>query len=175
VRSRVKIILTCSYLDSFRSQIAADYNISANVTALLPPGMRFINSTTKPLQTDSGNTSLLGEGGASGAGTDSGASQGSEIKWSIKKIDAGKKKSISFLAEAERDGLFNTRVQVRGSSTQSSDQLYADSNAIIIIGKSIFESKIDYGPECLSCDEDGLTAGLQTAQAGIPKELRCCA
>lgn len=133
---------------------SADYNISANITALLPPGMKFINSTTKLQQIDSGNTT---------------------VKWTIKKIDAGKKRSISFMAEAERDGLFNASAFVQGSSIENGDQLFADSNAIIVVGKAVFGSVVDYGPQCLSCDDDAMTKTIQTAQAGTAKELSCCA
>ena len=132
---------------------SADYNISANITALIPPGMRFINSTTKPQQIGSGNTT---------------------VEWTIKKIDAGKKRSISFMAEAERDGLFNASAYVRGSSIEKGDQLFADSNAIIVVGKAVFGSVVDYGPECLYCDDDAMTGTIQTAQAGTAKELSCC-
>ncbi|HNX40580.1 MAG TPA: lamin tail domain-containing protein, partial [Methanothrix sp.] len=134
---------------------SAGYNISANVTALLPQGMRFINSTTKP----------LGE-------------EGGEVKWMIKKLDAGKKRTISFMAEAESDGLFLCRAYAVGNSSEGSEgarPLIADASAFVYVGRAPEAARIEYCTECLSCGDDGLSQTLQTAQAGIPKDLTCCA
>ena len=133
---------------------SAGYNMSANITALLPVGMSFINSTTPTLENQSG-----------------------VIKWNIKKLDTNRRRTISFMALAERDGLFVTDARVFGNSTEGNDSISASTSAIIVVGKAPRATNIEtlQSMQWLPCDDSSLYQSLAKLEAtSSSKELKCC-
>ena len=135
---------------------SAGYNMSANITALLPEGMKFINSTTATLENQSGT-----------------------IKWNIKKLDSGRRRTISFLARAERDGIFEVDALVEGKSLESNDSISASTSALIRVGKvpraTNIESIQSMQLQWLPCDDSSLYQSLAKLEATTSsKELKCC-
>lgn len=133
---------------------SAGYNMSANITALLPEGMSFINSTTPTLENQSG-----------------------VIKWNIKKLDINRRRTISFMVLAERDGLFVTDARVFGNSTEGNDSISASTSAIIVVGKAPRATNIEtlQSMQWLPCDDSSLYQSLAKLEAtSSSKELKCC-
>lgn len=133
---------------------SAGYNMSANITALLPEGMKFINSTTATLENQSGT-----------------------IKWNIKKLDSGRRRTISFMARAERDGIFEVDALVEGKSLEGNDSISASTSALIRVGKAPRATNIEsiQSMQWLSCDDSSMYQSLAKLEATTSsKELKCC-
>ena len=132
---------------------SAGYNMSANVTVLLPEGMSFINSTTKPLENESGL-----------------------IKWNIKKIDTGKRRTISFMTKAVRDDMFVVISYVYGNSTEGNDSISASAYALTLVGKAPRASNIEsiQSMQWLPCEDKALYQSLAELDVGGTKEMKCC-
>ena len=133
---------------------SAGYNMSANVTALLPQGMSFINSTTATLENQSG-----------------------VIKWNIKKLDSGRRRTVSFMARAEREGLFEVDALVEGRSIEGNDSISARTSALIRVGKVPGATNIEslQSMQWLPCDDSSLYQSLAKLEATTSsKELKCC-
>lgn len=131
----------------------ADYTMSANITALLPEGMSFINSTTATLENDSG-----------------------VVKWSIRRIDAGRRRTVSFMAGAEREGLFEVKALVSGSSTEGNESISTSSSALVVVGKPPRASNIEslQSMQWLPCGDSALYQSLAKVDAGSRSEIKCC-
>ena len=131
----------------------ADYPMSANITALLPEGMSFINSTTATLENESG-----------------------VVKWRIRRIDAGRRRRVSFMAWAERDGLFEVKALVSGSSTEGNEIISTSSSALVVVGKPPRASNIEslQSMQWLPCSDSALYQSLAKIDAGSRSELKCC-
>lgn len=110
----------------------ADENISINATVLLPQGLKFINSTLKP----------------SGISED-------EIVWTVSKLVPERRRSISFMAEAEREGLLVSRARVVGSTIEGREIASIDLIAPILLGKPAAIPR-PYSPDWLPCEEEML-------------------
>lgn len=133
---------------------SAGYNMSANVTALLPQGMSFINSTTATLENQSG-----------------------VIKWNIKKLDTNRRRTISFMARAEREGIFEVDASVEGKSLMGNDSISASTSALIRVGKAPRATNIEsiQSMQWLPCDDSSLYQSLAKLDAiTSSKELKCC-
>lgn len=133
---------------------SAGYNMSTNITSLLPPGMSFINSTTATLENQSG-----------------------VIKWNIRKLDSGRRRTISFMARAERDGMFEVDALVEGKSLEGNDSISASTSALIRVGKAPRATNIEsiQSMQWLSCDDSSLYQSLAKLEAATSsKELKCC-
>jgi hypothetical protein len=131
----------------------ADYTMGANITALLPEGMSFINSTTATLENDSG-----------------------VVKWSIRRIDAGRRRTVSFMAGAERDGLFEVKALVSGSSAEGNESVSTNSSALVVVGKPPRASNIEslQSMQWLPCGDSALYQSLAKVDAGSRSEIKCC-
>ena len=133
---------------------SADYNISANVTVLLPEGMSFINSTTATLENQSG-----------------------VVKWNIRKIDPGRRRTVSFMTRAERDGLFEVKSHVYGNSTEGNESVSASSTALIVVGKAPQTANVEslQSLQWLPCEDSALSQSLAKLETtSSAKELKCC-
>jgi uncharacterized repeat protein (TIGR01451 family) len=114
-------------------QNLADENMSINATVLLPQGLKFINSTLKP----------------SGISED-------KIVWTISKLVPERRRSISFVAEAEREGLLVSRARVVGSTIEGREIASLDISAPILLGKPVAIMPRLYSPDWLPCEEEML-------------------
>jgi len=133
---------------------SAGYNMSANITALLPEGLSFINSSTATLENQSG-----------------------VIKWNIRKLDTGRRRTISFLARAEREGIFEVDALVEGKSLEGNDSISASTSALIRVGKAPQAPNIEsiQSMQWLSCEDSSLYQSLAKLEdATSSKELKCC-
>ncbi|MFZ2535599.1 MAG: hypothetical protein WBH08_10120 [Methanothrix sp.] len=66
-----------------------------------------------------------------------------EVKWSIRRIDAGRRRTVSFMAWAERDGLFEVKALVSGNSTEGNEIISTSSSALVVVGKPPRASNIE--------------------------------
>lgn len=132
---------------------SAGFNMSANITVLLPEGMSYVNSTTATSQNES-----------------------NEIKWSIKRLDVNRRRTISFLARAEREGLFIANAQVSGNSIEGSKNISASTIALIRVGKAPITENIESleSLQWLPCDDRDLYQSLAKLDVGSTKEIKCC-
>lgn len=132
---------------------SASYNMSANVTVLLPEGMSFINSTTTTLENQSG-----------------------VVKWNIRRLDTTRRRTISFMARAERDGLFEVKANVYGNSTEGNESVSASTNALIVVGKAPRAANIESleSLQWLPCEDSALYQSLAKLDPSSGKELKCC-
>ena len=89
--------------------------MSVNITATLPPNIRFINSTSKPEE--------IGEDG---------------ITWTIDKLNTGKRRTISFMAEAENDGFYVSRADVHARSLDGREMASLNLSASIVLGDVVY-------------------------------------
>ncbi len=124
----------------------AQENMSVNATVSLPDGMKFINSTSKP--------SRIGD---------------YEISWSINKVISGKRKAISFIGEAEGNGLFVTNASVYGYSTDGRQLALENVSIPVLIGKYIEFAKVNIS-EWLPCSGDPQFRSV----AGSETKAFCC-
>jgi uncharacterized repeat protein (TIGR01451 family) len=113
-------------------QNLAEENMSANITVSLPAYIRFINSTSKPLQASD-----------------------YEITWTISKIAPQKRRTISFKCEAERDGLFVSRASIRGHSLDGREIAFFNVTAPIMLGE-VVDVSTNYSLDWMPCDEEML-------------------
>lgn len=108
----------------------AKQNMSINATVMLPAGVKFLNSTTKPTSTSD-----------------------DKISWSISKLIAGKKKSIYFMGEAEDNGFFMVNAQVHGYSLDGEELASENISIPVLIGKYVEYLKLN-SSEWLPCCND---------------------
>jgi len=128
-------------------------NVSANITVVLPSGMKFINSTSrqKNISTDM-------------------------FSWTLDRLDVGKKKSISFMAEAEEEGFYVTNANVVVYSLHDCPEIAsARVAAPVIVGKTIYSITPTFWQDWCPCDENLLEKRLSWNETmiGSGKDLGC--
>jgi uncharacterized repeat protein (TIGR01451 family) len=109
----------------------AEENMSVNITATLPPNTKFINSTTKPEQ--------IGE---------------DSITWTIDKLNTGRRRTISFMAEAENDGFYVSRADVRARSLDGREMASLNLSASIVLGDVVYVIRPTSLQDWCPCDEN---------------------
>jgi uncharacterized repeat protein (TIGR01451 family) len=109
-----------------------DDNLRANITVRLPDAMRFINSTSsyEKLAEDS-------------------------FFWTIDKLNAGKKRSISFMAKAEDNGFYLSNASVTAISLDDGREM-ASSQVIapVMVGKTVYSITPTAWQDWCPCDEN---------------------
>lgn len=109
-----------------------DENLRANITVRLPDAMRFINSTS--------SYEKLAE---------------DAFLWTIDKLNAGKKRSISFMAKAEDNGFYQSNASVTAISLDDGREI-ASSQVIapVMVGKTVYSITPTAWQDWCPCDEN---------------------
>lgn len=109
-----------------------DENLRANITVRLPDAMRFINSTS--------SYENLAE---------------DAFFWTIDKLNAGKKRSISFMAKAEDNGFYLSNASVTAISLDDGREI-ASSQVIapVMVGKTVYSITPTAWQDWCPCDEN---------------------
>ena len=109
-----------------------DENLRANITVRLPDAMRFINSTS--------SYEKLAE---------------DAFFWTIDKLNAGKKRSISFMAKAEDNGFYLSNASVTAISLDDGREI-ASSQVIapVMVGKTVYSITPTAWQDWCPCDEN---------------------
>ena len=109
-----------------------DDNLRANITVRLPDAMRFINSTS--------SYEKLAE---------------DAFFWTIDKLNAGKKRSISFMAKAEDNGFYLSNASVTAISLDDGREM-ASSQVIapVMVGKTVYSITPTTWQDWCPCDEN---------------------
>jgi uncharacterized repeat protein (TIGR01451 family) len=110
----------------------ADENLKANITVRLPYAMRFINSTSSYEQ--------LAE---------------DTFLWTIEKLNAGKRRSISFTAKAEDNGFYQSNASIAAISRDDGKEM-ASSEVIapVMVGKTVYSITPTAWQDWCPCDEN---------------------
>jgi L-rhamnose mutarotase len=153
----------------------ADYNVSVNLTSYLPEGASFLNSTPK--------TKIMSENNAT---------------WSFK-LNAGKKRSITYYVQYNGSGLIESRAEAQAFSLDGYENLTAQAMSSVLIPepKTMYVNRItgDWLPEYLTdpllpvCESDGgpcpfspyedpnmygIPVRTVPPSPGYTRELPCC-
>ena len=109
-----------------------DENLRANITVRLPDAMRFINSTS--------SYEKLAE---------------NSFFWTIDKLNAGKKRSISFTAKVEDNGFYLSNASVTAISLDDGREI-ASSQVIapVMVGKTVYSITPTAWQDWCPCDEN---------------------
>jgi hypothetical protein len=128
-------------------------NMGANITVILPSGISFINSTSRQ---ENINRNMYG--------------------WSINRLDTGKRRSISFMAKAEKDGFYVANASAIARSWDDGMEIeYASVAAPVMVGKTVYSITPTFWQDWCPCDENLLEKGLSWNEASIKsgKDLGC--
>lgn len=127
-------------------------NLSANITVTLPAGISFINSTSRQ-ENISADTYC----------------------WFINRLDAGKRRSITFMAIAKDDGFYTSNASIVAYSRDDGRKIaLADVTAPVIIGKTVYSITPTYWQDWCPCDEN-LLGRLSWNETSVKsgKDLGC--
>lgn len=131
----------------------AEENVSANITVVLPPGINFINSTSH-------QTNISKD----------------MFSWTLDRLDVGKKKSISFMAEAEKDGFYISNASVTVHSCDDCPEIAsARVVAPVMVSKTVYSITPTFWQDWCPCDENLLEKRLSWNETSIKtgKDLGC--
>jgi len=131
----------------------ASENVSANITVVLPSGMNFINSTSRQKNISE-----------------------DMFSWTLDRLDAGKKRSISFMAEAEEEGFYLTNASVIVYSLHDCPEIAsARVAAPVMVGKTVYSITPTFWQDWCPCDENLLEKRLSWNETSIKsgKDLGC--
>ena len=109
----------------------AEENMSVDIKAILPPNTRFINSTTQPEE--------IGE---------------DNITWTINKLDSGRRRTISFMGEAENDGFYMSRAAIHARSLDGLEMASINVSASIVLGDVVYVLRPTSAQDWLPCSEN---------------------
>jgi uncharacterized repeat protein (TIGR01451 family) len=112
-------------------QNLAEENMSLNIKATLPHNISFINSTTQPEQISE-----------------------DMILWTIDKLNAGKRRTISFKVEAESDGFYVSRADVHARSLDGNEMTSLNVSASLMVGKTVYVITPTFWKDWCPCDEN---------------------
>jgi hypothetical protein len=112
-------------------QNLAEENMSVNITATLPPNIRFINSTNQPEQISE-----------------------DMIVWTVDKLNTGKRRTISFMGRAEDDGFYVNRAYIHARSLNGSDMASINISASVMLGKTVYVITPTFWQDWCPCDEN---------------------
>jgi hypothetical protein len=131
-------------------QNLAEENMSANITASMPPHMMFLNTTWTPLQMDE-----------------------DRIIWTISKLAPDKRRTVSFMAKAEERGLFTSMANIQCRSIDSKVIASINVGASVILD-TLANLSTAYSLDWLPCDEEMLgPKSWEDAMISSGEELEC--
>lgn len=132
-------------------QNRAKKSLSADIKATLPPNIRFINSTIQPKRISK-----------------------DLIMWTIDKLNAGKRKTISFVGEAESDGFYVSQADIHARSLDGHEMASTEISASVVVGKAVYLMTPIFWEDWCPCDGNllGLESWNETMISGS-NDLGC--
>jgi uncharacterized repeat protein (TIGR01451 family) len=109
-------------------QNLAGENISTNITATLPPYLKFINSTFEPSQINE-NT----------------------ITWNIDRLAPDRRRTFNFMAESEQDGFIVSKANMHSWSLDGRELASINASASVVLGKFVDNVSATYSYDWLPC------------------------
>ena len=103
--------------------------MTTSVTIHIPSGMRFLNSSLVPKQSQN------------------------EVKWTVIDLKPGEERSITYRAEASRDGKFTDLVHVDAILVHG-QAVSAEANADVVIGQAPGKSEMDTSCTAINCTNE---------------------
>jgi uncharacterized repeat protein (TIGR01451 family) len=131
-------------------QNLAKEDMRFDITASLPKGVKFISSASP--------TSEI---------------RGDEISWTIDRLAPGRRRTISFTAEAELDGLLASVANVQGRSLDGRELGSANAGATVLVGDFADLARPE-SQDWLPCSEEILPRDYWIRAASSTKALSCC-
>jgi hypothetical protein len=117
----------------------------------LPPGISFINSTSRQ-ENISADT----------------------YGWFINRLDAGRRRSISFMARAEGDGFYVSNASIIVHSRDNGRQIAsANVSAPVMVGKTVYSITPTFWQDWCPCDENLLGRLSWNEMTKSGKDLGC--